>query len=105
MPGLGGSHHDIAHGRGAHGRESSARAAQRKVVLRGKGSEFGDQEAISGDTECGVTVEAALSEPFIIAEAGLLLVPCTLQACLWSSATGSRLRRHGSLARWPTPRC
>jgi hypothetical protein len=35
------------------------RAAGRDVVLRGEGASFGDQEAIGGDAECGVMMEAA----------------------------------------------
>src|SRR5207249_9651069 len=32
------------------------RRAGCKAVLRGKGAAFGDQEAVGGDTECGVVV-------------------------------------------------
>src|SRR5258705_5990147 len=50
-----------------------ARAAGRKVVLRGNGAPFGDQEAVGGDAECGVMVEAAPPAPFIITKAEFLL--------------------------------
>ncbi len=36
------------------------------------GAPFGDQEAVSGDAECGVMVEAAPPAPFIITKAELL---------------------------------
>src|ERR1700758_1405467 len=39
----------------------------------GDGASFGDQEAIGGDAQCGVMVEAAPPAPFIIAEAEFLL--------------------------------
>ena len=39
----------------------------------GEGRRVGDQEAIGGDTECGVVVEAAPPTPFIIAKAQVLL--------------------------------
>src|ERR1700758_5372925 len=39
----------------------------------GGGASFGDQEAIGGDAQCGVMVEAAPPAPFIIAEAEFLL--------------------------------
>src|ERR1700726_753417 len=35
------------------------RGARRQTVLRGKGAAFGDQEAMGGDTERGMVVEAA----------------------------------------------
>src|ERR1700730_10394493 len=38
----------------------------------GDGASFGDQEAISGDAECGVMVEAAPPAPFIITKAEFL---------------------------------
>jgi hypothetical protein len=49
------------------------RRAKCKAVLRGKGAAFGDQEAVGGDTECRVVVEAAPPTPFVIAKAELLL--------------------------------
>src|ERR1700756_88644 len=39
----------------------------------GDGASFSDQEAIGGDAQCGVMVEAAPPAPFIIAEAEFLL--------------------------------
>jgi hypothetical protein len=39
----------------------------------GEGAALGDQKAVSGDTECGVVVEAAPAAPFIITQAELLL--------------------------------
>src|SRR5271155_5316281 len=38
----------------------------------GDGAPFGDQETVSGDTECGVMVEAAPPAPFIVTQAKLL---------------------------------
>ena len=52
---------------GNHREWQIARAAQRKVVLRGKGAPFGDQRSVGGDAECGVMVGAAPPAPFIIA--------------------------------------
>jgi hypothetical protein len=48
------------------------RRAWRKSVLRGKGAAFGDQEAVGGDTKCGVVVEAAPPAPFVVTKAKLL---------------------------------
>jgi hypothetical protein len=42
-------------------------------VLRAEGAAFGDQQAIRGNTEAGMVVEAVPPAPFIIAEAELLL--------------------------------
>src|SRR5512147_2970005 len=39
----------------------------------GNRSPFGDQEAVGGDAECGVVVEAAPAAAFIMAEPELLL--------------------------------
>jgi hypothetical protein len=41
------------------------RGARRQTVLRGKGAAFGDQEAMGGDTERGMVVEAAPPAPFV----------------------------------------
>src|ERR1700751_3809964 len=38
----------------------------------GNGAAFGDQEAVGGDAECGVMVEAAPPAPFIITKAEFL---------------------------------
>jgi hypothetical protein len=50
-----------------------AKAARRNLVLRGDGAAFGDQKAVSGNTECGVMMKAAPPAPFIITEAEFLL--------------------------------
>jgi len=46
---------------------------QRGSVLEGRAPRFGDQEAVSGDTECRVMVETAPAASFVIAQTKLLL--------------------------------
>jgi hypothetical protein len=58
-----------------NGRERQIpRRARRGLVLRGKGAAFGDQDAVGGDPERRVMVEAAPAAPFVIAKAKLLII-------------------------------
>jgi hypothetical protein len=50
-----------------------SRERRGETWLRGEGAAFGDQQAIRGNTEAGMVVEAVPSAPVIIAEAELLL--------------------------------